>query len=68
MSGVAKQEGTGIMGRKDGNKWNIQEPRSVCICGGAVGGGGGWGWGWRVWVTVCLGCRREWGWCMNEEV
>ena len=29
----------------------------VCVCGG---GGGGWG-GWRVRVTVCLGCRREWG-------
>ena len=44
MSGVAKQEGTGIMGRKDDNNGNIQEPRSVymcvCVCGGGGGGGG----------------------------
>ena len=49
LSGVAKQEGTGIMGRKE-TITGIYKPRSVCMCVCVCGGGGGW----RVRVTVCV--------------
>ena len=43
LSGVAKQEGTGIMGRKEtlrGIYKNREMYECVCVWGG---GGGGWG-------------------------
>ena len=60
LSGVAKQEGTRIMGRKETitGIYRTEKCMYVCVCGG---GGGG------VECTgdcdcVCLGCRREeWG-------
>ena len=61
LSGVAKQEGTRIMGRKE-TITGIYKNREVyvCVCVCVCGGGGG------VECTgdcdcVCLGCRREWG-------
>ena len=54
FSGVAKQEGTRIMGRKE-TITGIYKNREVyvCVCGGGGGGGVG-GWSVRVTVTVCV--------------
>ena len=61
LSGVAKQEGTGIMGRKE-TITGIYKNREVyvCMCVCVWGGGGVEGTG--DCDCVCLGCRREeWG-------
>ena len=59
LSGVAKQEGTGTMGRKEtitGIYKNREVYVCVCVCVCVWGGGGGVeGTG----DCVCLGCRRE---------
>ena len=52
LSGLAKQEGTGIMGRKETIR-GIYKNREVYVCVRAcvcVGGG----WRVRVTVTVCV--------------
>ena len=70
LSGVAKQEGTGIMGRKEtirGIYKNREVYVCVCVCVGGGGlsvcvcEGGGGVEGTGDCDCVCLGCRREWG-------
>ena len=64
LSGVAKQEGTGIMGRKEtirGIYKNREVYVCVCVCVCVCVGGGGGVEGTGDCDCVCLGCRREWG-------